>query len=755
MTHRKSFPALKTLIGAMSVIAALPSARAQESIGLEEITVTAQRREQSLQDVGVSVSALGAEQLRERGITGSLDIGKFAPGVVFAATSSAGAFSSLSVRGVSQSDFSPIQESPNASYMDDVYIASNGATSFPVFDLERIEVLRGPQGTLFGRNSTGGLAHFITAKPTSEAEGYIEAGVGDYSQYWAEAAVSGPLSDRVRGRISGKLEKTDGWWENRVPGAEDTMETDARSVRAHLEVDLTEQLLARLTLSHGKRPEHRAGTYKQKNFYFDASGVPAEQSADLDAWGTGPGANLIGYRDTGGEAQRTEFEDFGRLETSLDSATLMLQWTLGETTITSLTNYNDFSMDYLEDTDASPFDYMRSNSNVDQDQWSQELRATGASGDVRWTVGAYVLDIDNDSYTDYFFPLLSGSDFAFDDYQDLIQSTKSWAAFGQAEWALSDALDLTVGARYTRDRKTFDTQVYFRELGNGYFGGTGSSVFDPPFAVYDFRKETVGGLASLNEGLWSGKIQLDYRPAEGTLLYAGISRGVKGPGFNANLGGGLTIEETPFESETVLSYEIGGKFDLLDQRLRLNGSVYYYDYSDYQGYAWNGIQGLVGNYDAEFYGADLELLAMLPGDLRLSLGGAWSETTVEDVPTVYAGVRDQDAVMAPEWIVNGSLQKTVALGSGELSFVWSFDYIDDRYASVDNNPATAVKGSTMHNLRVAWTLPDSGLELAAFLNNVTDTERQLFTYDLVAAGGFTISPYDKPRWWGASIRKSF
>jgi iron complex outermembrane receptor protein len=125
------------------------------------------------------------------------------------------------------------------------------------------------------------------------------------------------------------------------------------------------------------------------------------------------------------------------------------------------------------------------------------------------------------------------------------------------------------------------------------------------------------------------------------------------------------------------------------------------------------------------------------------------------VPTVYAGIRDQDAVMAPEWIVNGSLQKSVPLGSGELSFVWSFDYIDDRYASVDNNPATAVKGSTMHNLRVAWTLPDTGIEVAAFLNNVTDTERQLFTYDLVAAGGFIISPYDKPRWWGASIRKSF
>jgi iron complex outermembrane receptor protein len=321
---------------------------------------------------------------------------------------------------------------------------------------------------------------------------------------------------------------------------------------------------------------------------------------------------------------------------------------------------------------------------------------------------------------------------------------------------LTDTLRLTTGLRYTQDRKTFDSQVFLRELGNGYSGGTGSTVFPAPgYLVYDFGKSTVGDLAKQDEGLMSGKVQLDYKPNADTLLYAGISRGVKGAGFNGNLGGTLTNEETPFHSESVLTYEIGAKTDGLDNRLRLNGSVYYYDYTDYQGFAFNGTQGVVGNYEGTFYGADFEMLAQLPGDLRLNLGGAYSHTELQDVPTAYMGVRDTRAVMAPEWIFNGSLQKKMPVGTGNLSLVWSFDYLSDRYASVDNNPATYVSGSTVHNLRVAYELPGPKLEFAAFVNNVLDEERQAFVYDLVPTGGFTINVFDKPRWYGVSVRKSF
>jgi iron complex outermembrane receptor protein len=560
----------------------------------------------------------------------------------------------------------------------------------------------------------------------------------------------------VRGRLAVKQEQADGWWENRAPGGKDTMETDALGVRGHLEFDVTDKLLARLSISYSEQPRHLVGTYKSRNFYFDDNGVPTPQPADLDAWGTGPGNNLFGYRDPYADGQTSAFENRGFLKSDSSSPTLMLQWTLGSTTLTSVTNYTDFSSDYAEEIDGSPIDFAAATARQSVRQWSQEIRGAGSIGSHEWTAGVYYLDIETSTFGDFFFPILSGTDFAFDNYQTMNQQTNSLAPFGQVEWQLGDRLTLITGIRYTYDEKTFDSQVYFRELGNGYSGGTGTSVFPPPgLLVYDFRKATVGKLAEQNEGLWSGKVQLDYKPEAGGLLYAGISRGVKGAGFNGNLGGGLSNEDTPFDSESVTTYELGGKFDVMDNRLRLNSSVYYYDYSDYQGYAFNGTQGVVGNYDGRFFGAELEMQANLPGDVLASIAASYSDTQLSDVPTAYFGVRDVEAVLAPEWIVNGFVRKDFQIGSGSLAALWSFDYVSERYASVDNNPATFIDDSVAHNLRLTYTLDDSGLELAAFVNNVADTDRQTFVYDVVGVGGFTGNLYDRPRTWGLSVRKSF
>jgi len=757
MNLDRKFAAVLTLRAA-TICLALPFALSAhaESGTLEEIVVTAQKRVQNLQDVGVSVTALGAQQIHDLGITSSMDIGRVAPGVVFTETSSGGAFSTLSIRGIAQSDYSPIQEAPNSIYIDDVYVSSNGAAAFSTYDLDRIEVLRGPQGTLFGRNSTGGLADFITAKPTKTFEGYAETGYGSFNQFWVEAAVSGPLSDRVRARLSVKDEQADGWWKNYAPGGKDTMETNARGIRGQIEVDLTENLLARLSISYDGQPKHDVGTYKEKNFYIGANGLPTPQPANLDAWGTGPGNNQIGYRDSYPNNWSSAFDNIGFLKTDRTSPTLLLQWTLGPTTLTSVTNYTDFKTVYREEDDGSPINYSEANQNQAMTQWSQELRGNGSIGSHTWTAGLYYLDIDTFVYADYFFPILSGTDFAFNDYENMKQRTQSLAPFGQIEWSLIDTLRLTTGLRYTHDTKTFDAQVYYRELGNGYSGGTGSTVFPPPGdLVYDFSRATVGSLAKEEQGLWSGNVRLDYKPVPDTLLYAGIARGVKGAGFNANLSGNLTLQDTPFKAESVLTYELGGKFDLLDHRLRLNSSVYYYDYKNYQGFAYVGVQGEVGNYQGQFYGGDLEITAKIPGDVRVSVSGSYSHTLLKDVPTVYRGVIDQQAPLAPEWVINGSIQKSRQVGPGSLDLIWSFDYLSHRYGSVDNNPATYIEGSIEHNLRLAYDLEKSGLEFAVFVNNVADKQRQLFVYDLVKSGGYTLNAYDKPRWFGVSVRKKF
>ena len=752
-TCRRIFT-LKILFVVHTASALLFAGPASAQTQLEEIIVTAQRREQNLQDVGVSVTAMSADQLRGRGVFSSTDIQKIAPGVLFASTSSGDVTSTLSVRGITQSSPSSHFEQPNAVYVDDIYVISPAMSGFPLYDLDRIEVLRGPQGTLFGRNSTGGLAHFITARPTDTVEGYAELGYGEFNQFYGEGAVSGPLSDRVRGRLAGRAEKSDGWWKNRAPGGRSAFNKKFWGLRGQLEFDVTPDLMARVAVSYDKNPRTREGTYKAQNYFVNASGFPEPLPADVDAYGTGPGNSLIGYRDPFSDAQEGAFNSTGSLERRKDSQTLELEWTPGDITITSLTNRTKFKMDYgPEDFDGSPIEFATGPLVQDLEQWSQELRATGQTDRLTWTTGFYYLDVDQTGSTGFDFPSSAGTDFAFSSFNNLAQTTETYAIFGQVEWNLTEDLRLTTGLRYTHDDITFSSQAFFNELGNGFFGFTGSTVFVPPLLVADFSPATVGDAATQKEGLWSGKLQLDYIMGEGKLLYGSVSRGVKGPGFNGNIDGGLTNDRIPFGSEDVIAYELGGKFDLLDRRLRLNGGVYYYDYTDFQGFAFVGTQGQVANYDGDYYGGELEAFALLPGDVSVSLGVSYNHSKLKDVQTSYFGVTDVRGNLAAKWLANGSIEKIIKVGPGTLALRWSFDYLGDRFSSVDNNASSFIKDSFVHDARVTYNF-DGGIELAAYVKNISDVDRELFNYDFISAG-YRVVSYAPPRWWGISIRREF
>lgn len=721
---------------------------------LEEIVVTAQKREQNLQDVGVSVTALTGDMARDFGVVDTKSIAKIAPGVIFDSTAGGAINANLTIRGVSQSDFSSNQESPNSIYVDDVYISSASAAAFPLYDLERIEVLRGPQGTLFGRASNGGLVHFISRRPTRTFEAYGEAGIGSYGQAYLESAVSGPMSDTIRGRISAHWETSDGWFKNTAPGGKNAFQDRYTGVRAQIEADLTSSLTARFELTYDKTPREHAGVYKAAPAYV-LNGQPALLPPNLDYYGTGPGADFAGYRDPNADGQTGNFNNVGFFENEKVSPTVYLDWKLGSTTVTSITNYTHFKMGYNEDCDGGPVDYCNFPIYQNLKQYSEELRANGQTGRTTWTTGVYFLNTDQEAGAAFSFPVLTGTDFAFSDENPVKQKLTSYAAFGQIEYQLADKLTGTAGLRYTHDQKTYDSKVLFDELGNGYSGGTGSTIFVPPLLVYDFSAATVGNLAKEAEGMWSGKVQLDFRPVDETLLYLSVSRGVKGPGFNTNVSGNLTFADTPFRSEHTLAYETGAKLEFLDKRVRLNTSLFYYDYKDFQGFAFNGLQGVVGNYDGTFKGGELELVAVPVHGLTLSASGAYLTTVLHKIPTAYSGVRDQQSILAPKWTANGSIRKSFDIGSDKFSLLWSCDYVADRYASVDNNAATFVKASFVNNIRAIYEMPSKGLEFAAFVDNISDVDRMNFSFDLITSTGSLIQSYAKPRWYGASIRKKF
>lgn len=745
---------------AFAIIAAHGAANAQTATqatvrpadnGVGDIVVTAQRREQKLQDVGVAITAATGEQLRANGVTNSKEIAKIAPGVIFDATAGGTLNANLTIRGVSQSDFSAFQESPNSIYIDDVYLASPGAAAFTFYDLARVEVLRGPQGTLFGKSSSGGLANFVSARPTDKFEGYVEAGLGRFNQEYLEGAVSGPISDSIRVRISGREEHADGYFKNESANGTDAFATKAWGIRGQVETDLTDRLQARLEVSYDKSPKHAEGTYKIYPWYISANGQPAPLPANVDAYGTGPGSDFTGYRDPYKSAWTSAFNNVGFLKNSRFMPTLYLTWKGETVTLTSISNYTKFKFDYREDCDGGPVDYCEYPESQNLSQFSQEIRANGNIGHLTYTTGAYFLHVSQSAPQGIVFPALAGGAFAYNATDAITQKTQDFGIFGQAEYSFTPKLKLTVGARWTNEQKKFDSENSFSELGNGI----SDVVYNPPFVNYNFNTQTAGALANPKVNMGSGKIQLDYKIDHDTLLYASVSRGVRGPGFNENLGGALTNTQTPYRSEFVYAYEAGLKLRLFDDRATLNTSAFYYDYHHFQAFSFVGLSALVGNYASTFYGGETELNVRLPAEISARVGASYLHTVVKDVQTAYDGLRDQQSVGAPKWTINGGVSKTIPFDANNLVFDYSFDYVSDRYSSIDNSSSTLAPGGLIQNVRVTYHLPGNKLEISAFCNNFTNYARVNFVFDYIATTGAKLESYDRPRWWGISVRNEF
>lgn len=712
-----------------------------------DIVVTAQRREQRLDKVGLSISAFSSDQMQAMGVQSATELASKVPGVVLESSGGSGLNGNLTMRGVAATDFSTNQESPNAIYFDDIYVSSPYETNFPVYDLERVEILRGPQGTLFGRNSTGGLANFITKKPTEQFEGFVSATIGNYDQKRLEAAVGGPLDDKTQFRISGMLDYSDGWWKNAA--GPNTNAQKFFGVRAQIQRDLSDNFKAYFAISYDRNPRARIGTYDSQPAYL-VNGTPELLPADVDAYGTGPGNDATGYRDPYPDARKTAFNAVGYLKKERISPTLRLEWNASdEISLISLTNYTHFKFAYAEDCDGTPLNACYFPSGQNLNQWSEELRVSKVGDRFNFTGGVYFLDIKQSNYQNYSFPAYAGTEFAFDISNVFDQHVRSYSAFAQGDYALTDRLKLTVGGRVLHDTKSFSSQVYYNELGDGVT----NTVYNPPLLGYDFSEATVGRAAKKKEWLWSGRLQLDYTVSDDALLYASVSRGVKGSGFNSNAGGTTSLAQTPFGAETMIAYEAGSKLKLFDRAVRLNLSTFYYDYSGFQAFQLQGLTSFVTNNDAYMYGGEMELSITPMRGLDLQFGVANLHTKIYDVNTSYSGVIDQGAVNAPKWTVNGLARKSFDIGNGQLAFVYDFSYQSKRYSSVDNNAMNLLPAATLHNARISYSR--NGFEIAAFVKNFTNAAKQVSAFDYIALFGTRIVTYVPPRRYGIELRKDF
>ncbi len=801
----------------------------------DQIVVTAQKREQNEQDVGISINAFSGEQIKALEIEQSFDIANFTPGVHISGNL-AGQNTQFTIRGVTQNDFNDIIEAPNAVYLDDAYIAVAQGQTFAAFDVSRVEVLKGPQGTLFGRNATGGLVHYISNKPNFEtAEGYLDVTYGRFdspahaNQVRVEGALNIPLGDKaaVRGAVLYNYQEPylknlypdgavgggvfPGFGANGfAPGPDagaDLGDDDTLAGRFTLAFEPNSKLRGQISFN-GARTRVATGPYQSKSTIgvFDASGelidvidTPAGEtrfSIQLDANGNDTGLDFGTDQDNNGIFGNPEFgvgptsralpggDFFGYLDPDGDDFTFSgdfafkdhgttdswgvggkLEYDLSDNVmLTSITDYKDFEKLLFIDVDSAPVNQLANYAGVDAQTFTQELRLSGSSDAFNWVAGFYYLNIDSSSDNGLKIPAgsvaIAPGGGPVDVGVDAELKTNSYSVFGQTEWEFAPRLKLVTGVRVIWENKDaiVEQNLYASLDARTVHQGAPIVQIGPIDPLTGFPTTFNG---AINDTHWAGKAQLEYHATDNFLLYGGVSRGVKAGSFNAPIDGGLALPDEfaslPYDREVLVSYEGGFKATIMDGRARLNGSLYYYDYSDYQAFLFTGVSGLVINADAKNIGGEIEFQANPMNGLDIILGLAVMDATVKDVPLRVAGpiVRDVDPVYAPELQANAIIRYEWPFLGGKASILGSFSYSDEYSYNLRNFAADAFDEYYLLNSRLGWASPDDRWELAFSVNNITDERIGIQGFDLATLCGCNEVSYQPPRWYGLNVRLNY
>ncbi|WP_233710363.1 TonB-dependent receptor [Pseudomaricurvus albidus] len=754
---------------------------------LEEVVVTAQKREQSMQDVGIAVTAFTGDQLKELGYSNAQEVTAMSPGVTTIQPNGPSSYF-VSVRGVGQNDFSEDhQESPVAIYVDEAYVSAASGAGFQLFDIERTEVLRGPQGTLFGRNATGGLVHYVTKKPTEEFEGYLEATFGRYDQTKLEGAVSGPLTDNVAGRFSFVRNKHDAYIKNNI--GKDLNNGDDWAVRGQLLFNISDKGEWLISARAGEQ-DIDAGFFEHSSARVNPATGLGEDFNGPDLVDT-PESTATAWQEPDDGVRRGSYNFIGQNKIESQGMTSNFQWSFDSFDFVAITDYWHLEKDYIEDSDASPADFFNFYLESDLDQFSQEFRFSGEMEGMRWVAGAFYLNIDgefgNGGYAENFFSAalgfpLQGTGAGLSNPFET--ETKSYALFGQLEFDLTDNLIAIAGVRWSKEEKTTD----YRSSLVSFDSPEGMNILDSdPLGLggtyFSFNKHgaTSGGVdvtggnfrsdwAEIDDDLITAKLELDWHVSEDTLLYVSYNRGIKAGGFNAPLDStdlidgdpaNGTAEDMKFDEEVLNAYEFGFKTSFFDGLARLNGAAYYYDYNDYQAFRLEGLTQYVFNTDAEVKGWELELQASPIAGLDVLLGVGYIDNTVEDAYQLPSGqFVDRTAVLTPEWNINALVRYEWEFMGGMLAVQADATYMDDHYFQLKNSPVGAEDAYTITNARISYTSEDERWVVAGFVKNVTDEEYRTMVFDLAstpANGGFGMAEnyYGTPRWWGVSASYKF
>jgi len=767
--ERQDRPCGKALCSWGSSIALLPGLLVNGALAqqLEEVLVTAQKRSENIQDVPVSIQAFSGDELSALGVRRLRDVVQFTPGLTMNASSVAETDTVFTVRGIGMNSVNSNQNPAVMMYLDEVPLPTHILLGMSLFDIDRMEVLKGPQGTLYGRNTTGGAIRVMPRRPTREfsATGRVEFTRFDGIE--TEAAVGGPLTETLSARFAANIQRQQRGWQTLVvpdknlfgPGVdENNGEIDRAAYRLSLLWEPSESFDALFTIDYG-RDESESMAFKHTGNQrvddpsqlcsFNFTGIRNEEECASfgqvrDAVGGDPVGSTIVLQDRNPD-ERVVLANFGlgnRIDSESGGAALTLNADLARMQFTSVTGYRELSRTVPNDQGGAPFNTNEVLQFDDVESFTQEFRLASDEswGDLKWIVGLFYSndDIANTTIADFRDALPFSGRFttSFD------QNTEGVSAFGQVEYQLANQWRVSAGLRYTDEDRNLD---FF-----GNLEGTG------PVPIEEFRPD------SINTSEFGGRLSLDYTPSENVLVYASVNRGFKSGGFPAAIAFSIP-QLQPFEEEILTAYEIGFKSSFAQDRGRLNVVGYYYDWEDFQAAtAVDRVDPVSGQEvrvvvltnagDAEIKGIEAELAYQLSDTVRFQVGANFMDRDI-----VSGNFEGDTPAHAPQWNVSGQLGYTATQtfkGLRPFGTV-NVSYISEQEFILANSPGAVVDEYTLVDLNLGLVTEDERWTFSGFVRNLTDK-----TYVSEVFGpGSTFLPtrtlFGPPRIYGASIEYTF
>lgn len=768
MVYRNKRPSLAPLfcsLLAMSSALSMPS-YGEEANGLvlEEVIVTAERKESNLQEVPVAVSSLSKEQLEANQVQDIGDLQSLVPNLSVHVGDANNAV--VYIRGIGQIDSIAFFEPGVGIYLDDVYLGRAQGAFLDVVDVERIEVLRGPQGSLYGRNTIGGAIKYVSAGPTDELSGNVSVTLGDYDRRDIKATISGPLgSDAVRGRLTLAHMEHEGYAENIFDGGRDG-DRDMDFIRGVVEFDISDEFSLQLAADYSDSDPENSRTPSKE--------TPISITV-VDPY-TFVASNQVFAADDDPFVVNADFNNTEFTETQGISANAT--WNVTDAlTFKSITSVRNLDYGTELDLDATPVNAFSIFYFNEQDQTSQEFQLNYDSERASLVSGLYYFEEDGSTFDGGTF-----GNFLIGFAGEAEFKTTSYAVFSQLDYEFTDRFTGIVGFRYTEEEKEYSRIVEDFDLtvlaGISIAGDGGVSYSNPALLTPRASDLALGGSVGVARPAanpnpakfdnFSPKFGLKYSVNDDTNVYATYSTSFKSGGFNGRLADGQ-IE--PYDEETLTSYEAGIKTTLLDGQVRLNTAFFYNDYKDLQVSSFEStadgssfLPVFTNAGKAVMQGLEIELTALLSESLTLNANLGYLDAEYKeyfagldtDTNTAIDVSGDRKIVNAPEWdaLLGLRYDKDVS-DKGTFSVSGDVSYRSKTYLEVNSSETLAQDGYSLVNAMVSFTTLDDAWRFALAAKNITDEEYRTHAFDLSAFPGVELGYYNAPRTYSFNVFYQF